>query len=351
MDLEEIRKKLDKVDFEILKLLNSRMELALLTRKFKKDTTDAKREEDVLENIKSNSRGLIDPQFCEKLYLEIILESKKLQDKEFRLIGFQGEHGAFSEVASKAWNKELVPMPCSEFVEIFEGVKSGLYDFGIVPIENTLGGVLNQVNDLLINRDLLIVGAVELPIHHCLLALHGTDHREIRTVYSHTQALAQCRNFLARNHLEPVPYYDTAGAAKMLSEKTLKGTAVIASKFAAEFYNLGIIKENIEDHHINTTRFLVLANENGKEEGEKCSILFSTEHKAGTLFRVLQVFATRKINLTRIESVPSQPGNYVFFLDFIGSDKNDNVQQALAEVKKITTKFKMMGCYREIKVE
>lgn len=350
MNLDEIRIKLDKVDFEILKLLNSRMELALMTRKFKQDITDSKREEDVLDNIKKNSRGLIAPDFCEKLYLEIISESKKLQNRDFKLIAFQGEHGAFSEVASKEWDRDLVPMPCNEFAEIFEGVKSGLYDFGIVPVENTLGGVVDQVNELLIETDMFIVGAVELPIRHCLLAIPGTDHREIRVVYSHRQALAQCRNFLSRNNLEPIPYYDTAGAAKMVSEKILKASAVIASKFAAEYYNLEIIKENIEDHHINTTRFLVLSSAAVQGKGEKCSILFSTEHKAGTLFNVLEVFAKRQINLTRIESVPHKPLNYVFFLDFIGSDKDENVIEALNKVKSITINFKLMGCYKELKV-
>lgn len=350
MKLDEIRYKLDKVDFEILKLLNSRMELALMTRKFKRDITDQQREKEVLENIKMNSRGLIAPDFCEKLYLEIIAESKKLQNMEYRLIGFQGEHGAYSEVAAKEWDKDLIPMPCNEFAEIFEGVKAGLYDFGIVPVENTLGGVVDQVNEMLINVDIYVVGAVELPIHHCLMSLPGTDHREIRAVYSHSQALAQCRNFLSRNKLQAIPYYDTAGAAKMISEKSVKASAVIASKFAAEYYNLEIIKENIEDLHRNSTRFLILANEDINQGKEKCSIHFCTEHKAGTLFNVLQVFAKRKINLSRIESIPNQPGNYVFFLDFIGSTENENIQRAIEEVEKITSEFKLMGCYKEINV-
>ena len=184
----------------------------------------------------------------------------------------------------------------------------------------------------------------------CLLALPGTDHREIRTVYSHPQALAQSRQFLSRNKLDPVQYYDTAGAANMLAEERPKGSAAIASKLCAKLYHLEIVKEDIEDLERNMTRFLVLSNEESKEEGDKCSVIFSTEHKAGTLFRVLEVFAKDGINLTRIESIPHEPGDYAFFLDFIGSDKEDKIIKALDKAKKITTNFKMMGCYKERKM-
>jgi len=241
-----------------------------------------------------------------------------------------------------------VPIPCNEFLEVFEGVNSGLFDFGIVPVGNTLGGVVSQVNQLILNTNLFVVGAIELPIHHCLLALPGTDFRELRVVYSHNQALGQCHHFIFRNKLEPIPYYDTAGAARMLSEKALKGTAVIASKLCAELYDLLIIKENIEDFDRNITRFLIFAKEASQKEGSKCSIIFSTAHKAGTLFRVLEVFAKQNINLTRIESIPNQKGSYAFFLDFVGAKNDSTVQQALAAVKPLTTDFKIMGFYDEL---
>jgi len=348
MNLQDIRNKVNKMDFQILKLLNTRMELVLKSKKFKEKVEDLKREADVLENIRVQSHGLIAPDFCEKLFEEIISEGKKLQSMDYKLIGFQGEHGAYSEAASRAWNSDIIPMPCGEFTEVFEEVKSGLYDYGIVPVENTLGGVVSRVNELLISTDLFVVGAVKLPIHHCLLALPGTDHRELRAAYSHSQALEQCRNFLARNKLEPVPYYDTAGAAKMLEESTPKASAAIASKLSAKLYNLEIIKENIEDLDTNMTRFLVLSNEESREDGDKCSITFSTEHKSGTLFKVLEVFAKEHINLTRIESIPNRLGSYAFFLDFMGSKKEDRVVKALEEVEKITTTFRFIGCYEEM---
>ena len=333
-----------------MNLLRDRMEWALLAKRFKSQIEDTDREKDLLDRIRNNSTGLINAEFIEKIYVEIINESKNLQQKDYRLIAFQGEHGAYGEIASRQWSHDLVPVPCSEFAKIFEGVKSGLYGYGIVPVENTLGGVVGEVNQLLINTELNVVGAVELPIHYCLLVLPGTDHREIRAVYSHPQALAQCRNFLARNKLEPVQYYDAAGAAKMLAETTPKASGAIASRLSAELYSLDVIKEDIADLDRNMTRFLVLSKEENTQEGGKCSVIFSTEHKAGTLFNVLEVFARANINLTRIASIPDDPGNYVFFLDFMGSNKDDKVLKALEEVRKITTVFKLLGCYEERRV-
>jgi prephenate dehydratase/chorismate mutase/prephenate dehydratase len=163
MNLETIRKNID---------LKSQIE-------------DSQRENEVLERIRQNSTGLINADFIEKIYIEIIKESKNLQQNDWELIAFQGEHGAYGEVASRKWNSDFIPIPCREFADVFEGVKDGLYDFGIVPVENTLGGVVGPVNELLINSELNFVGAVELPIHLCLLALPETDHREIHAVYSH----------------------------------------------------------------------------------------------------------------------------------------------------------------------
>ncbi len=347
MNLQTVRKQIDLLDSRIVKLLNNRMELALMARRLKTRVEDSKRENEILERIRKNATGLVHAELMEKLYEEILRESKNLQKKDFRLLAFHGEHGSYGEVAAREWDENLIPMPCTQLVDLFEGIQSGLYDFGIVPVENTLGGVVGQVNEFLIQAELYVVGAVELPIHHCLLTLPGTDHRELRVAYSHSQALAQCRQFLARNNLEPNPYYNTAAAAKMLSESRPKAAAVIASRLCADLYELEIIKENIEDFERNITRFLVLSGKESQEEGEKCSIVFSTEDKAGVLFRVLEVFAKRDINLTRIESVPMGPGNYAFFLDFVGSDRDENIVGAVEEVKSITTTFKLVGCYKE----
>jgi len=345
--LKGIRQKIDNIDGQILQLLNARMEQALMANRYKTEVEDKKREEEVLEKTRNHRTELVQAELIEKIYHEIIRESKRLQRGHHDLIAFQGEHGAYSEEASMTWDSRLVPFPCSTFADVFDGVRSGCCDYGIVPVENTLGGSIDQVNHLLIHADLHVVGAVELRVRHCLLALPGTDHREIRTVYSHPQALSQCRRFLARNQLEPEPYGDTAGSAKMLAEERPKRSAAIASRLCARLYGLDIIKEGIEDTNRNMTRFLVLSKRPATQGGNKCSLVFATEHKAGTLFHVLRLFADRGINLTRIESIPNDPGDYAFFLDIEGSDKDQSVMEALEEVKKITIQFRLIGCYTE----
>jgi prephenate dehydratase/chorismate mutase/prephenate dehydratase len=351
MDLKKIRETIDILDWKILKLLNDRMELCLLARKCKTTIVDKRREEELLCAIKKKTSDLIDADFSQKVFEDIINESKKLQAKDLTLIAFQGEHGAYSEEAARLWNKDFIPMPCKEFGNIFEGVAEGMYDYGIVPVENTLGGIIGEVNEHLIKTDLVVVGALELPIHHCLLTIPGSDYREMRYVYSHYQALAQCKEFIHRNKLEPITFYDTAGAARWLFEKMTPQVAVIASKLSSELYNLEVIKENIEDHNVNKTRFLILAKEETKQEGDKCSVIFSTKHKAGALFSVLECFARENINLTRIESVPSVRGEYAFFLDFHGSIHDSKITSLLDTIRSMTKNLKFMGCYNEMKVE
>jgi len=350
MDLKDVRSRIDFLDSRLLRILNERMELALMARKFKADIEDSDREKTVLDRIRQNSPGLINSEFIEKVYTEIIRESKSLQKRDFRLIGFKGEHGAYDEIALREWDSDLIPIPCEGYHHVFEEVRAGLYDYGIVPVENTLGGVVGEVNELLVNTDLYVVGAVELPISLCLLVLHGADHREIRNIYSSSQALDQCSHFLSRNNLAPVQYYDSAGAAKMLAEQMPQGTAVIASRLAAEIYDLNVIKEDIDNFGDNITRFLILAREENRDDGDKCSIVFSTEHRAGTLFSALEVFAKKNINLTRIGSIRSGRGDYTFFLDFIGSSRDENVAAALRDVETVTVNYRFMGCYKEKKI-
>ncbi|HSB46757.1 MAG TPA: prephenate dehydratase [Candidatus Bilamarchaeum sp.] len=349
MELEELRRKIDGIDSDILKLLNKRMEFALRTRKMKSGVEDPAREKLVLDSARKHSRGLVRPEFSERIFSDIIAESRALQEKGPRLIGFQGEHGAYSEVAVRSYDKSAVPIPCPEFIDVFEGVGKGQLDCGIVPVENSLEGAVTQVNDLLVDTDLRIAGEVRVPVHHCLLALPETDYRDIKVVYSHPQALAQCRGFVSRNKLEPRPYYDTAGAAMMLSAERPKAAAAIASRLCADIYDLEVLKENIEDHESNTTRFVVLTREKAAGNGNKCSIIFSTAHRAGALYNALKVFSDAGINLTRIESRPirKDPGKFAFLLDFQGSDTDPKVKAALEEMKKETAMFKFLGCYME----
>ncbi len=351
MKLNFLRDNIDIIDQKIIKLLNDRMEQAVMTAKLKEKVEDEGREQLVFDKIKKSSTGLLDSDFTEKLYKLIIEESKRLQDKNRKIIGFQGEHGAYSEEAAKAWNNDIVTVPCIEFADVFEGVESGLFDYGIVPVENSLGGIVGEVNNLLLKKDLNVIDALDITVSHCLMILPGTDYREIRNAYSHSQALSQCRDFLGRNKLEPVPYYDTAGAARMISGKMLKGSAAIASRLSAELYNLEIIKENVQDLDNNRTRFFIISSNKEKSaNGNKCSIVFSTEHKAGTLFSVLDQFAKAKINLTRIESVPAAPGEFAFFLDFQAKEGSDEVKDIFDKLSRVTTDLKVLGFYNERRI-
>ena len=352
MTLESLRQDIDRIDARILALLDERLEKGLLTRRHKTGTLDSGREAEVLDGVASRSKCLARPEFTQDLYRRIMAESKAVQDRGLRLIGFQGMHGAYSDAAARAWDAAAATMPFQEFSQVFDAVLSGDIDCGVVPVENTLGGIVGQVNSILVTTELRVIGAIDMPIDHCLLAAVGTDHREIRSAYSHGQALAQCRRFLERNRLDAIDWFDTAGAARMIAEQRPKGGAAIASRFAAQLYGLEVIKEGIQDSTTNRTRFFVIAmpTQSQVEAGTKCSAVFFTDDKAGSLFGVLEVFAKADINLTRIESVPNEPGDYAIFIDFDGSDHDPRVIKAIATARSLVRDFRMLGCYMERKL-
>jgi prephenate dehydratase/chorismate mutase len=347
MKLDEINKKIDKIDRELLVLLQERMGLSLRSQKFQEAVGEAQHEEDLLARMERMNLDLVKRSFSRQLLKNIIEETKRLQNEDRKLVAFQGEHGAYGDVASR----RLVPtgafIPCLEFVDVFHGVEEGYLDLAVVPVENSLEGAVTQVNDLLTTTKLHVVGEVKVDVNHCLLATEATDYREIRVVYSHPQALAQCRDFLMRNKLEPRPYYDTAGAAKMLARENPKASAAIASALCAELYDLDIIKAGIEDGPSNSTRFLLLSREPYSGKGEKTSVIFAVAHEAGHLYSVLRLFAEADINLTRISSMPlrSDPSNYSFFLDFEGSQEDSKVAEVLDKMEAMTISLKNLGSY------
>lgn len=348
MDLKEIRRSIDATDYEIVKLLNRRMEYALRLKRLKSSVAEPAREQEVIDHVRSYSYNVVEADFAEHLYREIMAESRRVQEEGLRLIGFQGEHGAYSEVAAHSYGPSFVAIPCPSFHEVFKEVEAGQLDFGIVPVENSLEGAVNEVNDLLVETSLKIAGEVTIPIHHSLLALPELDYRDLRTVYSHPQALGQCRRFISRHKLEARPYYDTAGAAVMLREQKPAATAVIASRLCADLYHLEVLKENIEDNDSNRTRFVVLSKLPSAEGGDKSSIIFSVTHRPGGLFSVLKMLSEASINMTRIESRPlrNDPGTYAFFVDLEGSDSDGPVAKALEAIEGTATSYKFLGCYK-----
>jgi prephenate dehydratase/chorismate mutase len=347
MNLDDIRRKIDKIDRELLVLLQERMGLAIQSKKFKAKVADPKREEVVLARAERMNLALVEGSFARQLLRTIIEESKRLQEEDRQMVAFQGEHGAYGEVASR----QLVPdgafIPCLEFVDVFRGVTQERFELGVVPVENSLEGAVTQVNDLLTTTDLKVVGEVKVPVNHCLLAPHETSLEEIRVVYSHPQALAQCNRFLLTNKMEPRPYYDTAGAAKMLARENPRAAAAIASALCAELYDLEIVRTGIEDGAANHTRFLLLSRQAYPGPGDKTSIIFATAHEAGQLFNVLRLFAEAEINLTRIASMPlrSDPGNYSFFLDFEGDIDTPPADDVMRRLEKMAIPIKCLGSY------
>lgn len=264
-------------------------------------------------------------------------------------VAFQGEKGAYSEMAVYTFfGRQAEVQPCRDLRDVFESVRKQETQHGVVPIENSLEGSVNQTYDLFLTYDLKVCGEVVVRVSHCLLANKGTALKHVRTVYSHPQALAQCRNFLERSGWELIPTYDTAGSAKMLKEKELKDAAAVASERAAELYGLKILAREIEDNPNNYTRFFVLSKEDSPKTGnDKTSIIFGTAHKPGSLYQAMGEFAKRDINLAKIESRPTKhtPWEYNFYLDFEGHRSETRCVDALEALKQHSTFIKVLGSY------
>jgi prephenate dehydratase len=222
-----------------------------------------------------------------------------------------------------------------------------------VPIENTLAGSIYENSDLLLENHLHIVGEVNLHIVHNLVGLPGTARKDVRQVYSHPVALAQCSGFFSRHpHIEKIPFYDTAGAVKMLAERRIRGAAAIASRVAAEVYRARVLLTHVEDHRQNYTRFLLLSKTAAvSRKANKVSIVFSTRNAPGALYKCLSVFALRDIDLTKMESRPlrGRPWEYLFYLDFVGNVREERCRNALAHLGEVTNFLRVLGCYEGAK--
>ena len=266
------------------------------------------------------------------------------------IVAFQGEHGAYSEEAAQQhYGTDLSTLPCESFEEVFSSVRDGAATEGLVPIENSLAGSVHRNYDLLMRHELHIVGETHLRIRHCLLALPGTSLEAVRIVSSHPQALAQCERFLrSLKDVDIVPAYDTAGSAKALRSGEKFEQAAIAAERAADVYDLQILARGIEDDPSNYTRFLALAPEPVQPEGEaKTSIAFSLDNQPGILYEALCVFASREIDLTKIESRPivGKPWEYMFYLDFVSEPAGNKSKDALEELDSMTTSLRVLGTF------
>jgi prephenate dehydratase len=264
-------------------------------------------------------------------------------------VAFQGEPGAYGEIAALDYFPKAKLLPAKSFQTVFEILESGKADFAVVPIENSIEGSINETYDLLLKTSLVVYGEIYQRIRHCLIANPGTSNSEITAAYSHPQALAQCRAYLQKKGLEPIPTYDTAGAVKLVKQEKMMQAAAIASKRAANLYGMRILEESIEDKKNNYTRFLILSKVQSKPTGhDGTSIIFSVRHTPGALYGILEEFAKRRINLTKIESRPTKevPWEYNFYVDFEGHSHDREIKELIKAVKKKTLFIKILGSYK-----
>jgi prephenate dehydratase len=265
-------------------------------------------------------------------------------------IGFQGIRGAYSEAALLAHFGEAaepVGFPLSE--QVFDAVESGRVDGGFVPVENSIAGPVGVNNDLLLERNVFATAESYFRIEHCLLGRAGERLEEVKTVCSHPVALAQCREFINRHGMRPVPEYDTAGAAEIVARRQAPGEAAIASRRCGEVYGLALLAEQIQTVQNNITRFLAFRRGDaaGSTGGEKTSLAFAVHHHPGALLECLKRFAEHEINLTRLESrpVPTNPFEYVLFVDLLGGLDAPAVGAALSELRAAARHVKVIGSY------
>ncbi len=271
------------------------------------------------------------------------------KEQRMTIVAFQGEHGAYSEQAVRQhFGQEVATLPCHAFEGIFAAIEAGEADFGVLPVENSSAGSINRAFDLLLDHDLRVWGEILLRVRHNLLAAPGTRLDQIHSVRSHPQALAQCERWLSQRNLKAVSWYDTAGSAKELAAAPEPGVAVIASTLAAETYGLEVLAAGIEDLSWNYTRFFVIGRGDAPVGGKaKTSLVFAVSHDPGSLYQCLGEFATRGINLTKIESRPrrNRPWHYVFYLDFEGHWQDPTCQQALVGLLARAAFVKLLGSY------
>ena len=276
-------------------------------------------------------------------------------------VSFQGERGAYSEVASFSFfgKIKIETIPCPTFTDTLKNTESDVSDYSILPIENSLEGSVGESNDLLLSTKLNAVGEIYHRIHHCLIGTGSV--RDIDTVYSHPQALGQCRQFIQENSLGTIPTYDTAGSVKIIKDLNKNSVACIASKNAAEIFDVPVIQEGVEDNANNYTRFLIFSRENNeqlvqngsKAENSKTSIIFSVKHEAGALYQIIKEFYQNKINLTKIESRPDKntPWQYNFYVDFVGHQDDSLIKDVLQKLRNHSTFLKILGSYPTAKLD
>jgi chorismate mutase/prephenate dehydratase len=354
--LSEIRSHNDGIDNQLLQLLSERARLAQLVGQSKRQQENLttaqlyrpERESQVLRRVIENNQGPLRDEEVARLFREIM--SVCLAQQEPLKVGFLGPEGTFTQQAVyKHFGHSVRGVPLSSIPEVFHEVEVGHTDFGVVPIENSTGGVVEFAIDMFLNTSLKICGEIELRVHQNLM---GTmkNLKDIKRICSHPQSLSQCQQWL-REHLpkaELIPVVSNSEAARRARDEA--GTAAIAGQIAAEIYKLSIIASEIEDRADNTTRFIVLGRDSFAPSGhDKTTLMVSSgdTQSPGTLHRLLEPLARNHISMSRIESRPSRrkKWDYVFFMDVEGHMDTEPLRSALEELKQHSSLFKVLGSY------
>ncbi|MCG9583790.1 prephenate dehydratase [Vibrio tubiashii] len=372
--LDEIRLRLNELDDQLLQLLSERRQMSIEVAKSKVQTSkpvrDADREQQLLVKLINNGhqKYQLDAQYITKLFHTIIEDSVLLQQsylqnlanpelsrKPLARVAFLGSKGSYSHLASREYfsrkNTELIELNCEHFREVTHTVESGHADYGVLPIENTSSGSINEVYDLLQHTTLYIVGELTLPIEHCLVATSELRLEEIKNLYSHPQPHAQCSEFLSKlDGVKLESCASTADAMRKVKEMNRSDVAAIGNASSGKLYGLQPIQGNIANQTENHTRFIIVARKPVEVSAQipaKTTLIMSTSQEAGSLVETLLVLQRYGINMTKLESRPimGNPWEEMFYVDLEAHLDSQAMQQALNELTKITKHLKVLGCY------
>ena len=373
VDLKESREKIDKIDKEIARLFEERMEVATDVAAYKRSTgkkvLDPAREEEKIKALRALTDNEFNKTGIEDLFRQIMSISRKYQyqvlgaendveqkfrqvdsfdvDKDTRVVCF-GEHGAYTEQAmEEVFGKNITAINRESFREVMEMVANGEAKYGVLPIENSSTGGITDVYDMLLDYDVTVVAEHVVKVEQALMGLKGTKLEDIRTVYSHPQGILQCSKFLEKYpQIVAKTFASTSGSARKVAEEGDKTQAAIASKRAAEIFGLDVIQESINFEKNNYTRFIVISNQKiFLSNANKISLSFEIKHEAGALYNMLSNFYYNNLNLTKIESRPieNKSWEYRFFVDIEGNINDPCVGNALASISEFANKLVVLG--------
>jgi chorismate mutase / prephenate dehydratase len=346
--LKQYREQIDRIDDELLRLFNARATLAQQIGHEKNGSTVLRpeREAQVLRRMCETNPGPLSRDAVTQLYTEIMSQCRALEAPLG--VAYLGPEGSFSEAAMrKRFGHGAAGLPLESFDEIFRAVESGSASYGVVPVENSSEGMIGHNLDLLLLTPARVCGEVALQVHQCLMSRQA-DRNAIKRVYSHPQSLGQCRNWLNANlpHAERIAVSSNSEAARLAAAEP--DSAAVAGATAAERYGVPVVAENIEDDPRNTTRFLVIGDQEVAPSGrDKTSLVLSAPNRPGAVHDLLTPLAEHHVSMTKLESRPARSGlwEYVFYVDIEGHRLDKNVAAALAKLQKAAAFVKVLGSY------